>query len=241
MVAPEYEGTAVYHSLYLPTDWKPDGNYPVIVEYTGNHWPASGSTGEVKDANLGYGLSGGEGFIWVVLPCVEKGRKENARKWWGDLEATLDYCKTNVPRICEQFGGDPENVILCGFSRGAIAANYLGLADDEIASLWKGFVTHDHYDGVFKVSDAASALERLGRLEGRPQLICDAAGTAKTKGYLEASGTPLDPFRFLDVPVGDLFAIPDGKIVHPHTDLWMHIDSRYRDAARKWLLDLVDG
>ena len=35
-VAPEYEGTEVYHALYLPIDWKPNGKYPVIVEYTGN-------------------------------------------------------------------------------------------------------------------------------------------------------------------------------------------------------------
>ena len=37
-VAPEYEGTQVYHSLYLPTDWKPGEKYPVIVEYTGNYF-----------------------------------------------------------------------------------------------------------------------------------------------------------------------------------------------------------
>ena len=35
-VAPEYEGTEVYHALYLPVDWKPGGKYSVIVEYTGN-------------------------------------------------------------------------------------------------------------------------------------------------------------------------------------------------------------
>lgn len=74
----EYAGTEVYHSLYLPADWKPDGRYPVIVEYTGNYWPPAGSTGEVKDANLGYGLGGPQGFIWVVMPYVEVGQKENA-------------------------------------------------------------------------------------------------------------------------------------------------------------------
>jgi len=67
-VAPEYEGTEVYHALYLPVDWKPGGEYPVIVEYTGNKWSACGSTGEVKDANLGYGVSGGRGATWVAMP-----------------------------------------------------------------------------------------------------------------------------------------------------------------------------
>ncbi len=231
---PEYAGTDVHHSLYLPTDWKPAGKYPVLVEYTGNQWPASGSSGKVADANLGYGLTAGQGFIWVVLPCVETGGQENAVQWWGDLAATLDYCKVNVPRICAQFGGDRNNVFLCGFSRGAIAANYLGLADDEIAKLWKGFITHDHYDGVFKVSDQPSALRRLARLGGRPQLICSSTGTANTRAYLEQH-IDLDRITFLDVPVSKLFEIPDGQIVHPHTDLWMSIDSQYRRQARAWL------
>ena len=56
-VAPEYKGTEVYHSLYLPVDWKPGGKYPVIVEYTGNKFPPGKGSGEVKDANLGYGMS----------------------------------------------------------------------------------------------------------------------------------------------------------------------------------------
>lgn len=230
----EYEGSEVHHSLYLPTDWQPGLHYPVLVEYTGNKWVASGSTGTVADANLGYGLTGGKGFIWVVLPCVEKGRMKNALTWWGDLEATLDYCKTQVPRICERYGGDAKNVFLCGFSRGAIAVNYLGLADDEIAKLWKGFVAHDHYDGVFPVSDPESALERLTRLDGRPQLICSAMGTQKTRDYLGAR-TTLKNITFLDVPVNELFQIPDGKIVHPHTDLWMQVDSSFRQRARDWL------
>ena len=107
------------------------------MEYTGNRWAASGSTGRVEDAALGYGLTGGRGCLWAVLPCVAEGRQENALTWWGDLAATLDYARINVPRICHEFGGDPDNVILCGFSRGAIACNFLGPADDEISGLWK--------------------------------------------------------------------------------------------------------
>lgn len=60
----------------------------VIVEYTGNKHVVSGSTGEAKDANLGYGISGGQGFVWVCMPYVEKGRLTNALTWWGDRQAT---------------------------------------------------------------------------------------------------------------------------------------------------------
>lgn len=119
-VAPEYKGTDVYHALYLPTNWKPGGEFSVIVEYTGNQWAKGGSSGEVKDANLAYGLTGGKDFIWVSMPYIEEGGQENAVWWWGDRQATINYCKANVPRICRQFGGNPDSVFICGFSRGPL-------------------------------------------------------------------------------------------------------------------------
>ncbi len=242
-VAPEYVGTDVYHALYLPVDWKPGGNYPVIVEYTGNKWPPGESTGEVKDANLGYGMSGGRGFIWVSMPYIEEGRKENAVTWWGDREATVDYCKLNVPRICREFGGDPANVFVCGFSRGSIAASYIGLADDEIASLWRGMFTHDHFDGDRKwgypESDRASALKRLARLKGRPVLVGGQGATRIRETFLK-DHLDLARFTFLDVPVSKIFDIPDGRVTHPHTDLWMHRDSKYRRQAREWIQRVLE-
>src|SRR6476469_395491 len=33
---PGWEGTKVYHTLYLPKDWKVGKKYPVIVEFAGN-------------------------------------------------------------------------------------------------------------------------------------------------------------------------------------------------------------
>ena len=239
-VALEYSGTEVYHALYLPEDWKPGGKFPLIVEYTGNRFPVGGSTGEVKDANLGYGISGGKGFIWVSMPYVEKGRQKNALTWWGDRQGTIDYCKTNLPRICKAFGGDTNNIILCGFSRGAIATSYIGLADDEIASFWKGIFTHDHFDGARKwdypESDRASALKRLARLQGRPVLVCSMGSSERD--YLK-DHLGLADFTFLHVPTKSLFNIPEGKVIHPHTDLWMLKDSEYRDKARAWLRSVV--
>jgi len=241
-ITPEYEGTEVYHALYLPVDWKPGGKYPVIVEYTGNKWAACGSTGEVKDANLGYGMSGGRGLVWVAMPYVEKGRKRNAVTWWGDKQATVDYCKVNLPRICQQFGGDPDNVFVCGFSRGAIGSSYIGLADDEIAALWKGMFTHDHFDGQRKwgypESDRESALKRLARLKGRPVLVC-GMGASKVRDEYLKDHLDLARFTFLAVPTGKIFKIPEGKVIHPHTDLWMHRESKYRQQARAWLLNAL--
>lgn len=232
-IAPEYRGTEVYHALYLPVDWKPGGKYSVIVEYTGNKFPECGSTGEVKDANLGYGLSGGQGFIWVSMPYIQTGGQKNAVRWWGDRQATIDYCKTNLPRICQQFGGDLESIFICGFSRGAIGASYIGLADDEIASLWKGMVTHDHFDGGriwgYPESDRKSALTRLARLNGRPVLACGTGNDFLRDHPQLLNVTILRP------PVDKIFKIPEGPVIHPHTDLWMHRESRYREQTREWL------
>ena len=112
-------------------------------------------------------LMGGKGFIWVSMPYIQKGKKENAVTWWGDRQATIDYCKVNLPRSARNLEGIWRTFI-CGFSRGAIACSYIGLADDEIASFWKGMIAHDHFDGQNKwgypESDRTSALKRLARL-----------------------------------------------------------------------------
>ena len=237
-VAPEYAGTEVYHTLYLPTNWEDGSTYPVIVEYTGNKWKFGPGTIDV--ANLGYGMSGGRDYIWVTMPYVEKGRKENSVTWWGDRQATIDYCKANLPRICKQWGGDPKRVIVCGFSRGAIGTSYIGLADDEIAALWRGFFTFDHFDGHRKWGypecDRASALKRLARLKGRPVLV---GGQHPVKeGYLE-NHLDLADFTFLKVPTGSIFTIPGGAIQSTHTDMWMHRDSTYRQQVRAWLRNVL--
>lgn len=187
-------------------------------------------------------MSGGIGFIWVVMPYVEEGRTKNAVQWWGDKQATVDYCKTHLPRICTEFGGDPANVVICGFSRGAIGSSYIGLADDEIAALWKGLFTHDHFDGQktwgYPESDRASALKRLARLNGRPVLVCGQHASTVRDDFLK-NHPGLAEFTFLDVPTTEIFDIPEGPVVHSHTDLWMHRESSYRTQARDWLQSVL--
>jgi hypothetical protein len=135
---PEYEGSDVHHTLYLPKGWKRGRRYPVIVEYAGNgnyqNRHGDVSEGTVEGSNLGYGISGGEKFLWLCLPYVNRHERKNEILWWGDPEATADYCKKAVKLVCERYGGDLSSVILAGFSRGAIACNYIGLRDDKIAA-----------------------------------------------------------------------------------------------------------
>ena len=193
---PKYKGTNLYHILYLPKNWQAGKTYPMIVEYAGNgpykNKYGDISTGEVDGSVLGYGISEGKDYIWLCLPYVNKELKANQTQWWGDVKDTVEYCKSAVAQICEKFGGDKKNLILCGFSRGSIACNFIGLHDDQIASFWKAFICYSHYDGVrkwnYKGADKKSALIRLKRLKERPQYIIQENSVEATKKYLSATG-----------------------------------------------------
>jgi hypothetical protein len=232
--APEYKGTEVHHALYLPSDWKRGGKYPVIVEYAGNgnyrNQYGDVSTGRVEGSNLGYGLSGGKGFLWVCMPYVNEAEKKNQITWWGDLKATVEYCRRTVPRVCEEYGGDPESVILTGFSRGAIACNHVGLHNEEIAKLWLAFIPYSHYDGVRKWGwerpEDEPAITRLRRLRGRAQFICHERSIEDTKKYLEATGVKA-PFTFQPIAFRN------------HNDGWTLRDIPERRAARAWLTKVL--
>lgn len=226
--------------LYLPTDWVADKKFPVLIELAGNgnyqNKFGDTSSGLPEGSKLGYGLSGGKGFIWACVPFLNGAGDQIALTWWGDAPAyrpdsTVAFLKRTVPALCERFSGDPHRVVLCGFSRGAIAANAIGLHDDEIAALWRGFICYSHYDGIrskwpFAGADAASARQRLARLQRRPQLICCESTVADTRRYLESTGIQGD-FTFLETGFRN------------HNDAWALRPSAARDAARKWLADLV--
>jgi hypothetical protein len=223
------KNTDLYHLLYLPTDWTPNGRYPVIVEYAGNgpfrNQYGDSSDGSPDDCVLGFGVSGGKNAIWLCLPYVANDNRSNQRQWWGNLEATLAYCKTVVPSVCKAYGGDPDRVLLAGFSRGAIACNYLGLHDDEISSLWSGFICYSHYDGVrrwpYPGSDRTSAAARLKRLGKRPQFIVHESSVDETQAYLEQHH-PNGNFTFLALPYRN------------HNPTWVLRDTKARLQLRKW-------
>lgn len=251
LTPPEYRGTAVLHTLYLPRDWKPAGpRLPIIFEYTGNYFPRSGSTGEVEDAGLGYGLSGGR-YIWVSLPYISKDHRDNERTWWGDTMATVDYAKKNVPRIIREFNADPDAVFLCGFSRGAIGVNYLGLQDDEVAGLWTAFISHDHFDGIKRWGNTtwgsplskyrAESLQRLKRVDGRPYLVSQNGSKYGTKEYLQEVLPDISNFTFSQVNTAEaLGRFPNEFAKAAHNDTWAYKPSRYRVRTWEWMNDVVE-
>lgn len=236
--APGWEKTEVYGTLYLPPEWKAGARFPVIVEWAGNggYKNAFGdlSTGRPEGSRLGFGLTEGKGAIWLCIPYLNDAGTANALTWWGDApsynpEPTLAYCRAAVREVCAKFGGDNLRVVLAGFSRGAIACNYLGLHDDETARLWCGFVAYSHYDGPrrwpYADSDRASAAARLQRLGKRPQFICGEATNADdTRQYLSEIGW---------LAKGDFTIIGTG--FRNHNDAWLLRPSEPRRQLRAWL------
>ncbi len=240
---PSWKKTEVYHALYLPRDWHPGRKCPVIIEWAGNgnfrNQFGDVSNGRVEGSNLGYGLTAGEGAIWVCVPYLNAAATANVVTWWGDPpaydpESTLAYVRATVRFVCEKYGGDPARVVLAGFSRGAIAANYLGLHDDATARLWRAFICYSHYDGVrtgwpYPGADRASAAARLRRLGGRPQFICgEGANAAGTERYLRESGLS-DAGKFTITGTG----------FRNHNDAWVLRPSPARIRLREWFAEVL--
>jgi hypothetical protein len=159
-----------YAILHLPEDWKPGATHPLIVEFPGNIFftPECYSTGRPEQCVIGYGITKGRGTICLSLPFVDPEAGSIAEHGWGDADATADYAVRMVENVCANYGGDRRNVLLTGFSRGAIACGYIGLRHDRIARLWKGFHACQHYDGDgWNGATMEGALERARRFAGR--------------------------------------------------------------------------
>ena len=233
-----YPEDSVYHILSLPANWQPGQKYPILVEFAGNgnYSNALGdlSTGKPEGCVIGYGLSGGQDYIWLVLPYVEKradGSLANCLQWWGDMAETKQYCLKTIESVCLNYGGDSNRIVLCGFSRGSIGCNFFGLHDDEIAQIWCGFFCHSHYDGVrmwpYQGSDRAAALTRLKRLGHRPQWISHEESIADVENYLrsiEIDGIAVaNQCTFEKIPFAN------------HSAEWLLCDLPQRESARKWL------
>ena len=95
--------------------------------------------GSVENQSLGYGISAGHGFIWAAAPFVATNRSANMPSWWGDAASnydvapTVEYHAQLLSHLIQELHADPARVVLSGFSRGALAVNYVGLHSDAAA------------------------------------------------------------------------------------------------------------
>jgi hypothetical protein len=222
------EASGVYSVLHLPRDWRADGRYPVIVEYPGNLFmtPECYSTGRPEHCTIGYGMSRGMGAICVGLPFVDRSKGGVTESGWGVEEQTVDYALQMVEEVCIKFGGDRRNLVLTGFSRGALACGYIGLRSERIASLWKGFHACQHYDGDgWRGATMAGALERARRFRGRSVFHTDNSESF-FRGVMEVMGVPV---RYVQSGLG------------AHATAMFLDDRPSTQALREWFRDLVEA
>lgn len=255
------------HCVHLPGDWRPGGRFPLLIEFAGNRYEERTADGVVEQwsgtcagARMGYFLSGqpgsaasGSGSIWVTVPFIacdraapeDLTRHREATRWHGaevsddalGQRLAADYLKRLVPALCQRHGGDPARVVLCGFSRGAIAGGFIGRSDDATASLFRGFVLHAHHDASGQpLSPADPGGLRCARAVGRPSFLSAGeldggrASTEQGAAALRAAGAEVE-----------MHIIPGLG----HSDAWV-LDARYgepacaaaRDRARGFLARL---
>jgi hypothetical protein len=238
---PEYAGTAAYHCVYLPADWQPGRRFPVLAGFPGNgpyrNRYGDRSGGLPEDNPMGVGVSGGRGFIVLGLGYLDTRQNlQPTGNWWGDVPATLAYTQAAVRFVCGTYGGDPQAIVLFGFSRSAIGASFLGLHDDTIAPLWRAFLC---YDGWESQADMARDWYRHGRSSFGYD-PADFGGTGVARRFARLAGRPLfilggrgavealnEPHRF---PVR-LLAKPHRN----HHTSWALRDTPERAAIRDWL------
>jgi len=204
ITAPEWVGSGVYHTLYLPTDWEAGSQYPLIVEWAPN---SSGPfAGTVEDTQLGFYQSGGTGYIWVTMPfpsSSDASSAVNAVSWWGSdgdaiaSQRAADYTRINVARILEDYGGDPSAVFATGFSRGSLAIGHIGHWDDDIADIWLGYLPLGQLDG-FNWTTAGDEAARFAGMSKRPSFVTygELDGHSKNPASTPAGITAMERAEF---------------------------------------------
>ncbi len=223
---PGDEKSGIYSVLNLPEDWQRGKKYPIIVEYPGNIMfaPVCYSHGLPDQCVIGYGITKGKSAICLGMPFVDRATDAIAENAWGNADDSAEYVMRMVEEVCTKFGGDRANILLTGFSRGAIACGYIGLRNDKIAGLWKGFHACQHSDGAnWNGATMAGAIERAARFQGKAVFQTD---------------NPQDKFQ----PVMDAMKT---KVTWAQSGLHFHSTAMFLDdrpstqQLREWFWNLV--
>ena len=138
--------------------------------------------------------------------------------------------------VVKRFRVDPHKMILLGHSRGSIATQAVGGADDEIASMWAGIIAASHYDGAEHwpysnhAGGVSGAVMRAKRLAHVPKFLVG-----------ECNLQTCIAFEWLrdvaKVPMGLVTAVPSG--FRDHTGFWILRPSEARTRLRDWVFSLL--
>ena len=218
------EGWPVKYVLYLPKDWDPDKQYPIIAEYPGNilYFKNTYSTGKAEQGDIGYGMSKGVGAIWVNLPFINRDRTREQLDGFGNVDATAEFARRVIREVVLKYSGDSGAVILTGFSRGGAACGFIGLRDAATADVWLGFHAVAGGDGAgWFGSEMGGAIQRAALVKGRSSFVTDDGPWQYVLGRLK------QPVIFRESQIG------------AHVDT-MFLDNRPSTvAARDWMQQVV--
>lgn len=218
-------GQGVYYILYLPKNWTPGKKWPVIVEYPGNKWNQIINTGYPDDCKMGYGISAGKDVILASVPFLTADKQNMTKQWWDNApQNTVDFTMDVVNQIKNQYSGDANNIFVAGFSRGSVATNAIGLYNNTIASVWKGFINYGHYDGSI-YTNVNDARDRLNRLNGRAVILIDS-DLSQEKAAI-GSNLSKGKFTFLE------------QAFQGHDDVWTLKNIPERQKLRNWFWNVV--
>jgi hypothetical protein len=169
-------------------------------------------------------MTRGEGAICLGLPFIDRKTGSIAESGWGNADDTAEYAIRMVEEVCTKFHGDRPNVVLTGFSRGAIACGYIGLRNDRIAALWKGFHACQHYDrDGWNGATMDGALQRARRFTG--------------KAVFQTDNSEEKPQTVMDAMHTGVIFVRSGLGAHACA---MFLDSRpSTQQLRQWFWDLV--
>jgi hypothetical protein len=142
------DNTGKFFVLYLPINYDEVHRWPMFVE-----WPGSGCSPDYCDddgistPNMGYALSGGSDWIFLVLPYINANNSDIDSFYWNapavagnsDPVTTIAYAKLVLAYVKSTYFVDTLRMISSGHSRGSVGAALIGNYDDVIASTWAGY------------------------------------------------------------------------------------------------------
>lgn len=246
--------------------------WPVLVEFPGNYC-GPGGPAELDGCGSSWTMQGwGAGaytgeYIWLTLPFLTADLGTDTAVqllWWGcgDVDGTnctasgqrynatptVEYARAAIQDVLQDFGGDPQRLVVLGHSRGAIATQAIAFADAGMARLWRGAIAASHYDDLCAGAPANTSCEGWPYSNG-PEGFQAAAERARlavqTPKFLTGecnleSGWAVDWLRHAaNVSTARVTAVPSG--FRDHTGFWIARPSAARTQLRRWLQDLMSA
>jgi poly(3-hydroxybutyrate) depolymerase len=144
--------------LYVPSNYKPDRDWPLVVTLHGTHgWDSS-----VAQISEWKALAEQKGMIVVApdLRCVQGILPVVRSLWYKDMATDETNVLAIIDEICGQYRIAPKSILLTGFSAGGYPMYYIGLRHPERFSMLVARSCNSDV-GLFEKIELTDAARRL--------------------------------------------------------------------------------